>query len=105
MRKAEAEKEVKSILRRLSTDNVKQLGKSLAKVAHTNPTVIWSVVLNQVMSYDNLILPVIDAARYLTDLGYDVLAYCVLDALSGTRNKTKEDGTSVAMWLSGKPAH
>ncbi|GAA5837682.1 hypothetical protein JCM3766R1_000555 [Sporobolomyces carnicolor] len=101
VRKAEAEKEVKSILRRLSTDNVKQLGKSLAKVAHTNPTVIWSVVLNQVMSYDNLILPVIDAARYLTDLGYDVLAYCVLDALSGTRNKTKEDGTSVAMWLSG----
>lgn len=63
---------------------------------------IWTVALNQVMSYDNLILPVIDAARYLTELGYDVLAYCVLDALSGTRNKTKEDGTSVAMWLSGK---
>ncbi|GAA5910057.1 uncharacterized protein JCM6883_000540 [Sporobolomyces salmoneus] len=101
VRKAEAEKEVKSILRRLSTENVKKLGKTLAKVAHTNPTVIWSVALNQVMSYDNLILPVIDAARYLTDLGYDVLAYCVLDALSGTRNKTKEDGTSVAMWLSG----
>lgn len=101
VRKAEAEKEVKSILRRLSTENVKKLGKTLAKVAHTNPAVIWSVALNQVMSYDNLILPVIDAARYLTDLGYDVLAFCVLDALSGTRNKTKEDGTSVAMWLSG----
>ncbi|GAA5926046.1 Tho2p [Sporobolomyces koalae] len=101
VRKAEAEKDVKSILRRLSTENVKKLGKTLAKVAHTNPTVIWSVALNQVMSYDNLILPVIDAARYLTELGYDVLAYCVLDALSGTRNKTKEDGTSVAMWLSG----
>ncbi|GAA5826823.1 hypothetical protein JCM5353_005408 [Sporobolomyces roseus] len=101
VRKAEAEKDVKSILRRLSTENVKKLGKTLAKVAHTNPTVIWTVALNQVMSYDNLILPVIDAARYLTELGYDVLAYCVLDALSGTRNKTKEDGTSVAMWLSG----
>ncbi|GAA5964710.1 hypothetical protein JCM3765_004364 [Sporobolomyces pararoseus] len=101
VRKAEAEKDVKSILRRLSTENVKKLGKTLAKIAHTNPCVIWSVALNQVMSYDNLILPVIDAARYLTDLGYDVLAFCVLDALSGTRNKTKEDGTSVAMWLSG----
>lgn len=101
VRKAEAEKDVKSILRRLSTENVKKLGKNLAKVAHTNPCVIWTVALNQVMSYDNLILPVIDAARYLTDLGYDVLAYCVLDTLSGTRNKTKEDGTSVAMWLSG----
>lgn len=102
VRKAEAERDVKSILRRLSTENVKQLGKTLAKVAHTNPTIIFQVCLNQVQSYDNLIVPVVDAARYLTELGYDVLTYSLLDALSSGRSKTKEDGTSVALWLQGE---
>ncbi|GAA5854301.1 hypothetical protein JCM8547_001771 [Rhodosporidiobolus lusitaniae] len=101
VRKAEAERDVKSLLRRLSTENVKKLGKTFARVAHTNPMVIFAVALNQVMSYDNLIAPVVEAARYLTPLGYDCLAWSILEALSGDRPKTKEDGTSVAMWLQG----
>ncbi|GAA5828714.1 hypothetical protein JCM11251_005848 [Rhodosporidiobolus azoricus] len=101
VRKAEAEKDIKSLLRRLSTENVKKLGKTFARIAHTNPTVIFAVALNQVQSYDNLIIPVVEAARYLTDLGYDVLAYSILEALSSERPKTKEDGTSIAMWLQG----
>ena len=94
VRKAEAERDVKSILRRLSTQNVKKLGKTFAKIAHTNPTVVFHVTLNQIQSYDNLISPVLEATRYLTDFGYDVLAYSVLDALSSDRPKTKDDGTS-----------
>lgn len=101
IRKAEAERDVKSLLRRLSTENVKKLGKTFARVAHTNPTVIFGIALNQVQSYDNLIIPVVEACRYLTDLGYDVMAYSILDALSSNRPKTKEDGTSIAMWLQG----
>lgn len=99
VRKAEAERDVKSILRRLSTENVKKLGKTLARVAHTNPTIIFAVMLGQVQSYDNLIVPVIDAARYLSDFGYDVLTFSLLDALCSGKSKTKEDGTSVALWL------
>jgi THO complex subunit 2 len=102
VRKAEAERDVKSILRRLSTENVKKLGKTLAKTAHTNPTIIFAIVLNQVQSYDNLIVPVVDAARYLSEFGYDVMTFSLLDALSSGKAKTKEDGTSVAMWLSGE---
>ncbi|GAA5863246.1 hypothetical protein JCM3774_000827 [Rhodotorula dairenensis] len=101
IRKAEAERDVKSLLRRLSTENVKKLGKTFARIAHTNPTVIFGIALNQVQSYDNLIIPVVEACRYLTDLGYDVMAYSILDALSSSRPKTKEDGTSIAMWLQG----
>lgn len=101
VRKAEAERDVKSILRRLSTENVKKLGKTLAKSAHTNPAITFSVALNQVQSYDNLIVPVVEAARYLTDFGYDVLTYSLLDALASGKSKTKEDGTSVALWLQG----
>lgn len=102
VRKAEAERDIKSVLRRLSTDNAKVLGKTLAKIAHTNPTIVFAVTLHQVQSYDNLIVPVVDAVRYLTDFGYDVLSYSVLDALSASKSKTKEDGTSVALWLQGE---
>lgn len=101
VKKAEAERDIKSVLRRLSTDNVKTLGKSLVKIAHTNPTIVFAIVLNQVQSYDNLINPVIEAVRYLTAFGYDVLAFSLLDALSSGKTKTKDDGTSVAMWLQG----
>lgn len=101
VRKAEAERDVKSILRRLSTENVKKLGKTLAKAAHTNPTITFGVALNQVQSYDNLIVPVVEAARYLTDFGYDVLTFSLLDALATNKSKTKEDGTSVSLWLQG----
>ncbi|KAL8281053.1 hypothetical protein RQP46_006411 [Phenoliferia psychrophenolica] len=99
VRKAEAEREVKGILRRLSTENVKKLGKTLGKAAHTNPVVIFSVALNQVSSYDNLIAPVVEASRYLTPFGFDVLVFSILDALSADRPKTKEDGTSTSLWL------
>jgi THO complex subunit 2 len=102
VRKAEAERDVKGILRRLSTENVKKLGKTLAKVAHTNPTIIFAIALNQVQSYDNLILPVVEVARYLTEFGYDVMTYSLLDALSSGKTKTKDDGTSVALWLQGE---
>lgn len=102
VRKAEAERDVKSILRRLSTENVKKFGKTLAKAVHTNPTIIFNVVLNQVQSYDNLIVPVVEAARYLTEFGYDVMTYSLLDALSSDKEKTKEDGTSTALWLQGE---
>lgn len=102
IRKAEAERDVKALLRRLSKDNVKKLGKTFARIAHTNPAVIFGIALHQVQSYDNLIVPVVEACRYLTDLGYDVMAYSILDALSSSRPKTKEDGTSIAMWLQGE---
>ncbi|KAI5476268.1 Tho2 protein [Pseudohyphozyma bogoriensis] len=101
VRKAEAERDVKGILRRLSTDNAKKLGKSFAKAAHTNPTIVFAIALNQVQSYDNLILPVVEACRYLTNFGFDVLAYSLLDALTANKAKTKDDGTSVALWLQG----
>ncbi|GAA5893597.1 hypothetical protein JCM8208_000838 [Rhodotorula glutinis] len=101
VRKAEAERDCKSILRRLSTDNSKKLGKLLARTAYTNPAAVFAVVINQIQSYDNLIVPVVEASRYLSTLSYDVLAYSILDALSSDRPKTKEDGTSIAMWLSG----
>ena len=102
VRRAEAERDAKGLLKRLSVDNVKQFGRSLAKIAHTNPCVLFEIALNQVQSYDNLIGPVVESARYLTPFGYDVLAYSLLDALSNPeKERTKSDGTNISLWLQG----
>lgn len=100
VKKVETDKEAKSMLKRLSADNVKQFGRSLAKIAHTNPCPLFEIALNQVQSYDNLIAPVVDSFRYLTPFGYDVLAYSLLDALSNPeKERTKSDGTNISLWL------
>lgn len=100
VRRAEAERDAKSLLKRLSVDNVKQFGRSLAKVAHCNPCVLFEIALNQVQSYDNLVGPVVESVRYLTPLGYDVLGYSLLDALSNPeKERTKTDGTNISLWL------
>ncbi|KAG4301413.1 hypothetical protein PCK1_002339 [Pneumocystis canis] len=98
----EAEKEIKGILRRISKTNVRQFGRILAKVSHANPCVIFSVALNQIESYDNLVDVVVDAARYITIFGYDVLTFILLISLSNENKKRlKDDGTSIAHWLQG----
>lgn len=100
VKRVETEREAKSMLKRLSADNVKQFGRSLAKIAHTNPSPLFEIALNQVQSYDNLINPVVDSFRYLTPFGYDVLAYSLLDALSNPeKERTKSDGTNISLWL------
>ncbi|KAG4304108.1 hypothetical protein PORY_002472 [Pneumocystis oryctolagi] len=98
----EVEKETKGILRRISKTNVRQFGRVLAKVSHSNPCVVFSVALNQIESYDNLVDVVVDAARYITIFGYDVLTFILLVSLSNENKKRlKEDGTSIAHWLHG----
>lgn len=98
--KAQTEREARGILRRVSADNVRASGRSLAKAAHANPLVFFDVVLHQIQSYDNLIEPVVDAAKYLTPLEYDVFSYALLEALSNpAKERTKSDGTNVSLWL------
>ncbi|KAI5479958.1 Tho2 protein [Pseudohyphozyma bogoriensis] len=89
--KAEAERLVKGCLRRLSTDNAKKLGESFTKVVRTNPTIVFAIVLNQVQSYDDLFPPVFETGRYLTNFGFKVLAYSLLDALTASETKTKDE--------------
>ncbi|EMR10044.1 hypothetical protein PNEG_01798 [Pneumocystis murina B123] len=98
----EVEKETKGILRRISKTNVRQFGRVLAKVSHSNPCIVFSVALNQIESYDNLVDVVVDAARYITIFGYDVLTFILLISLSNENKKRlKDDGTSIAHWLQG----
>ncbi len=47
------------------------------------------MVLEQLESYDNLILPVVECFKYLGPLSFDVLIFVLLDQLSCPRGSAK----------------
>lgn len=54
----------------------------------------------QIQIYDNLIIPIVDSLKYLTSLSYDILGYCLIEALSSPdKQRLKHDGTSISLWL------
>ena len=97
--------DVRYTLKRLSKDNIKDMGRQLSKISHSNPIVVFTTILNQIESYDNLIQMMVDTFIHVTELSLDVLGYCLLVALGGGdskggRSKLKEDGVNAAQWLS-----
>jgi THO complex subunit 2 len=91
----EAGKAARYALKRLSKDNVRDMGRQVSKVTHSNPFVVFSTILSQVESYDNLIDMMVEAVRFVTPLGLDVLGYCILSRLDGTSdsgNRTRMKG-------------
>ncbi|KAK3925484.1 THO complex subunit 2 [Frankliniella fusca] len=102
VRHAEAYKKVKSIMKRVSKENIKQVGRLIGKMTHSSPGFIFDYMLLQIQLYDNLIGPVVDSLKYLTSLSYDMLAYCLVECLTQAdkqRDRVKHDGTSISQWL------
>lgn len=98
--KAETLKKLKYIMKRLSKENVKPSGRQIGKLSHSNPGYIFDYILSQIQTWDNLIVPVIDSLKYLTSLSYDVLAFCIIEALgSSEKDRMKHDGTSISVWF------
>ncbi|KAG0265306.1 THO complex subunit 2 [Mortierella polycephala] len=98
---AATEKEAKSVMRRINKEDVKQYGRMFAKYAHSNPLIVFAAATKQLEGgYDNMVQPLVDACKYLTAFGYDVLGYTLLESLSKkTRSKVQDDGTSAAKWM------
>jgi THO complex subunit 2 len=90
----------KYVLKRLTKDTVKQSGRQLGKISHANPGALFDTILVQIQRYDNLIGPVVDTLKYLTSVSYDILIYCVIEALANPEKETmKTDGTTISDWL------
>jgi len=96
------------LLRRMSRDNVRDMGRQISKVSHNNPLVLFTLVLSQIESYNNFIGMVVDMFKFVGGLGLDVLGYCLLGSLGGlqgsvsgeeARAKVMEDGLSKAQWF------
>ncbi|KAH7888047.1 transcription factor/nuclear export subunit protein 2-domain-containing protein [Phlebopus sp. FC_14] len=100
IRHVQADRESKGILRRLSHNTIDTLSGTVAKLAHSNPCIFFTNAVNQIMAYDNLASVVIQALRYVTTMGFDVLVYIILDALSNPhKNRVKDDGVNTSDWL------
>ncbi|CAK9221020.1 unnamed protein product, partial [Sphagnum troendelagicum] len=92
--------DTRRILKRLAKENLKQLGRMVAKIAHANPMTVLRTIVHQIEAYKDMIAPVVDAFKYLTQLEYDVLEYVVIERLSQSgRDKLKDDGLNVSDWL------
>uniref|UniRef100_A0A8B9LTV3 THO complex subunit 2 n=1 Tax=Astyanax mexicanus TaxID=7994 RepID=A0A8B9LTV3_ASTMX len=98
--KAQTVDRAKYIMKRLTKENVKPSGRQIGKLSHSNPTILFDYILSQIQWYDNLITPVVDSLKYLTSLNYDVLAYCIIEALANPeKEKMKHDDTTISSWL------
>ncbi|CAN7034385.1 unnamed protein product [Brassica rapa subsp. trilocularis] len=88
------------ILKRLAKENLKPLGRMVAKLAHANPMTVLRTIVTQIEAYRDMIAPVVDAFKYLTQLEYDILEYVVIERLvQGGRAKLKDDGINLSDWL------
>ncbi|KAJ2877728.1 THO2 plays a role in transcriptional elongation, partial [Coemansia aciculifera] len=93
----EIRRKVRSIMRRLSGDTVKLMGRQLCNLCHPSPTLSLKLILDQVSSYDNLVDSVVEAFRYLTPLDADVLFFIALRIIDDPSNsKVKDDGINAA---------
>ncbi|KAG5888387.1 hypothetical protein JTB14_035693 [Gonioctena quinquepunctata] len=99
-KRADSEKQIKNIMKRVSKENVKPVGRLIGKLTHCSPGFLFDYVLLQIQVYNNLINPVVDSLKYLTNLSYDVLGYCLIESLANAEKKrVKHDSTSISTWL------
>ncbi|XP_055542329.1 THO complex subunit 2 [Wyeomyia smithii] len=99
-RRGNAQKQIKALMKRVSKENSKPVGRLIGKLSHCAPGFLFDYILLQIQIYDNLITPVVDSLKYLTSLSYDVLGYCLIESLEQVdRNPMQNDGTSISLWL------
>ena len=71
----------KYILKRLTKDTVKQSGRQLGKISHSNPGALFDTILVQIQRYDNLIGPVVDTLKVCSlDFEFVFFRTCLIDA-------------------------
>ncbi|EED12980.1 THO complex component (Rlr1), putative [Talaromyces stipitatus ATCC 10500] len=92
--------QTRDTLKRLSKTNIKAMARALAEIAYANPGIVINVEITQIESYDNLIDVVVECARYFTDLGYDILAWALINALGQKgRSRVQQGGLLTSRWL------
>ncbi|KAF5393664.1 hypothetical protein D9757_000298 [Collybiopsis confluens] len=100
IRYVQADRESKGILRRLSHKTIDSLSGPLAKLTHSNPCILFTNAVNQIMAYDNLAAVVVQALKNITNLGFDVLIFVILDAMANpNKERVKDDGVNTSDWL------
>uniref|UniRef100_G1QCD4 THO complex subunit 2 n=1 Tax=Myotis lucifugus TaxID=59463 RepID=G1QCD4_MYOLU len=98
--KAQTIDKARDIMNHLTKENVKPSGRQIGKLSHSNPAILFDCILAKIQTCDELMAPVVDSLKYLTPLNYDVLAYCIIEALANPeKERMKQDDTSISSWL------
>ncbi|KAL3318562.1 THO complex subunit 2 [Cichlidogyrus casuarinus] len=80
----------RALMKRLSKDNVKPMGRQLGKLSHSNPCIMFDCLLSTMQKYTNLIGPVVDALKFCGNLSYDVLVFSIIEALADEKTSLDE---------------
>ncbi|VDK68981.1 unnamed protein product [Litomosoides sigmodontis] len=88
------------VLKRLSKETVRMMGRQLGKLCHVHPAVVFDYILDQIQTFENLIEPVVESIRFLSDLEFDVLAFCIIEHLAAPdKQQLKASDGSLSPWL------
>uniref|UniRef100_A0A914HDU3 THO complex subunit 2 n=1 Tax=Globodera rostochiensis TaxID=31243 RepID=A0A914HDU3_GLORO len=88
------------IMKRLSKDTAKVMGRQLGKLCHTYPTIPLDYLVAKVQDFQNFIGPVVESIRFLSSLEFDVLSYCLIENLAAPeKQEFKISDISFSGWL------
>ena len=80
----------KGSLKRVSMENTRIMGRQLGRETNVCPIIVYTYVLTQIESYDNLIPFIAESLKYGTFLAKDCMAYCMLIQLHKDGEKLKK---------------
>ncbi|CAJ0597189.1 unnamed protein product [Cylicocyclus nassatus] len=90
----------KYVLKRLSKETVRVMGRQLGKLCHIHPITVFDYLLSQVQTFDNLIQPVVESLKFLTNLEFDILTFCIIEQLaSPDKQQLKASDGKLSPWL------
>ncbi|CAJ0574694.1 unnamed protein product, partial [Mesorhabditis spiculigera] len=90
----------KYLLKRLSKETARQMGRSLSKLCYVYPFAVFDYLLSQVQTFDNFIEPVVESIRFFSSLSFDVLIYCIISQLAASdKQQLKASDGSLSAWL------
>jgi THO complex subunit 2 len=102
-RSKEVNREVKNLLRRLSHENIEKHIMTITKIAHSNPCILFRIIVSQVQAYDNMVPELVKVLSRVTILPLDVLTFSLVNAFSQPdKEHVKDDGISITDWLTSE---
>uniref|UniRef100_A0A0N4UJS0 THO complex subunit 2 n=1 Tax=Dracunculus medinensis TaxID=318479 RepID=A0A0N4UJS0_DRAME len=88
------------VVKRLSKETVRMMGRQLGKLCHMHPAVVFDYILDQIQTFENLIEPVVESIRFLSNLEYDILSFCLIEHLaSPDKQQLKASDGTLSPWL------
>eukprot|EP00605_Chrysophyceae_sp_TOSAG23-4_P001248 GSChrysophyteH1.ASY1.ANO1.1359.1 assembled CDS len=94
---------VRALLKRMTSDNAKTIGKKFAQFLPTCPLVVFEYLLKHICAYENLIPIAVDTMKYASELSFDCLTFSIIRKLEKSdldRDAKLLDGeTHVEQWF------